>query len=348
MVDKVALAKKGLKFAVGRQSKKSKKGDKVKTPKVLQRLCLPLANALTSSQPGDNPFYYVDVVQDRYGQPKLDGRGRPVTKECRKDLDYYVRKLGIPEEDAKILLKMKSRAMLMDGGRKVLGMRIPLGLSTVLTFCIPEIGDGVDGMISYIMVVRAGKISGGLGARNHAAMTLNVGRDFAIGAIPFAGAIIDMFYRANTRNSNMLEKILIERVKKAQLHPNASYESSLREGSPDSQDRFERNPPPQLRDKQHDRAHTQRASEPTHTKRANTAPSKGNVHKPRGEYDFNDPNAPLSSRGNSKKSETGARDGGRSYTDLDQDRYASRDPRRDRAQESSGRHGGRFVSAKDL
>ena len=161
-------------------------------------------------------------------------RGRPVTKKCRKDSHYYVDQLGIPAEDAEILLKMKKRAMLMDGGREVLGFRIPLGLSTVLTFCVPEVGDGIDGLISYVMVLRAGKVSGGLGKRNHALMTMNVGRDFAIGAIPFVGAVVDMFYRANTRNSNLLEKILVERAKKLHLDLEPGYDPSYHDTSPES------------------------------------------------------------------------------------------------------------------
>ena len=350
MVDKIALAKSGLKFAAGRKSKNSKKDEKPKTPKVCT-FPMSSVNLADSIQPGDNPFYYMEVVHDRSGHPKLDTRGRPVTKERRKDQEYYVHKLGIPEEDAKILLKMKNRAMLMDGGRKVMGTRIPLGFSTVLTFCVPEIGDGIDGLISYVMVVRAGKISGGLGARNHAAMTLNVGRDFAIGAIPFAGAIIDMFYRANTRNSNMLEKILIERAKKAHLHPDASYESSLHESSSDGHSiRSGHATPPQTTYKGNNRHHHD-ASEPPVTTRLNTHSSKKDGRGTRSNRRFDDFVAldPVATR---RTNTSGSKKASNVSHDQSRDaQYTQSQPQlsnNDQIGHSNVPRGGRFVSAKDL
>ena len=105
----------------------------------------------------------------------------------------------------------------MDGGREVIGIRIPFGLSTVLTFCFPVAGDGIDFAISNLMVQRSSSISNGIGKKNYSLMSANVVQDFMIGLIPFAGAIIDMFYRANTRNSNLLEKLLIKRVEQLKL-----------------------------------------------------------------------------------------------------------------------------------
>lgn len=41
---------------------------------------------------------------------------------------------GIPEEDARLLAKVKRRAMMLDGGGKVAGITMPVGVSGAVGF----------------------------------------------------------------------------------------------------------------------------------------------------------------------------------------------------------------------
>ena len=41
---------------------------------------------------------------------------------------------GIPEEDARLLAKIKHRAMLLDGGGKVAGITLPVGIGGAIGF----------------------------------------------------------------------------------------------------------------------------------------------------------------------------------------------------------------------
>ena len=77
-------------------------------------------------------------MYDHNGYEKVDRKGKVMTKKRRKDERYYVELLGIPEKDARVLMKMKRRAKLMDGGGDFIGIKVRFGLSTVLTFCAPE------------------------------------------------------------------------------------------------------------------------------------------------------------------------------------------------------------------
>lgn len=60
--------------------------------------------------------------------PAVDERGREYAKKVKKDVHYYTH-LGIPEHDAKILVKVKDRARFLDSGIKIPGVT-KIGISS--------------------------------------------------------------------------------------------------------------------------------------------------------------------------------------------------------------------------
>ena len=49
-------------------------------------------------------------------------------------------------------------------------------------------------------------------------MYANMAFDFGVGLVPVAGDLVDMIFKANTRNNILLERVLRERGRKRVLH----------------------------------------------------------------------------------------------------------------------------------
>jgi hypothetical protein len=66
--------------------------------------------------------------------------------------------------------------------------------------------------MALALIKKASKVDGGLPKRLYSMMFTNIMIDFAIGFIPLLGDIVDMFYRANTRNAWLLDAYLTEKA----------------------------------------------------------------------------------------------------------------------------------------
>lgn len=73
-----------------------------------------------------------------------------------------------------------------------------------------RIGDIIAAYLSYSVVQSASKIDGGLPTPLYSKMIGNVMIDFAFGLVPIVGDIVNVVYKANSRNSLLLEKHLRE------------------------------------------------------------------------------------------------------------------------------------------
>lgn len=78
---------------------------------------------------------------------------------------------------------------------------------------LSRIGDVLDALLAMLVLKTCRKVEGGLPAGLQMKMLMNVGFDFVIGLIPFAGDVLDAMYRANTRNAVLLEEHLREKGK---------------------------------------------------------------------------------------------------------------------------------------
>ena len=112
----------------------------------------------------------------------------------------------IPEHDAKILARVRSRAYRLDVCLfNFLGIRF--GWSSVIGI-IPVIGDVLDFLFALSVVRTCAKIKCGLTKADYSLMMMHLAIDFAVGLVPFLGDLVDAAYKANTKNLRVLERRL--------------------------------------------------------------------------------------------------------------------------------------------
>jgi hypothetical protein len=96
---------------------------------------------------------------------------------------------------------------LMDAAVELPGLRTSVGLDALLGV-VPVVGDVVSAGIGLYLVAQAREL--GASRRLQARMIGNLVLDVAIGAVPIAGDIADVFFRAHRRNLKLLQKELRE------------------------------------------------------------------------------------------------------------------------------------------
>ncbi|KAK9378150.1 uncharacterized protein V2V93DRAFT_376678 [Kockiozyma suomiensis] len=133
---------------------------------------------------------------------------------------------GISENDAKVLTKVKRRSYYLDMSLGICCCGLGIGWSAVIGI-IPGIGDIIAAYLSYSVVQSASKIDGGLPTPLYSKMIGNVMIDFAFGLVPIVGDIVNVVYKANSRNSLLLEKHLREVGQKNLKASNANDVSQI-------------------------------------------------------------------------------------------------------------------------
>jgi len=133
---------------------------------------------------------------------RIEVPGKPGKfKKVKKQVPDY-----IPEHDAVILAKMRSRAYKLDMCLFNL-MGIRFGWSSVVGI-IPAAGDAIDMLLAAMLVHSCMKVKCGLSNSTIIMMWINVVLDFVVGLVPFIGDLGDAAFKANTRNLRLLEKAL--------------------------------------------------------------------------------------------------------------------------------------------
>lgn len=110
-----------------------------------------------------------------------------------------------PEHPQQSLARLEALAKLMDGAFVIPGTGIRMGLDGIIGL-IPGIGDAISGIISSYLIWEARQ----LGAPRWliARMVANTALDTLIGAIPVAGDVFDVMFRANLKNMALLRRHL--------------------------------------------------------------------------------------------------------------------------------------------
>lgn len=103
----------------------------------------------------------------------------------------------------KSLLWFRRVADLLDSRFRIPGTRIRFGLDPILSL-IPGVGDLASPVFAVALLAQA--IYQGVPRVVMRRMLLNALIDALIGAVPLAGAVGDLFYRANLRNLALLER----------------------------------------------------------------------------------------------------------------------------------------------
>ncbi|MBI1181029.1 MAG: DUF4112 domain-containing protein [Alphaproteobacteria bacterium] len=110
------------------------------------------------------------------------------------------------------LARLEALARFLDSALCVPGTSIRLGADVLLDL-LPGVGPLISTGLSLYLVVEARRLGapGGMTAR----MLANVGIDLAISAVPVAGWVGDVFYRANLRNVALLRRHLEDAARRA-------------------------------------------------------------------------------------------------------------------------------------
>lgn len=104
---------------------------------------------------------------------------------------------------------LRAIVRLLDSAVRIPGTSIRFGLDPLIGL-VPGFGDLAGAVLSGLVVLAA------LRARVPAAvllrMVLNVGIDMVVGAVPLAGDLFDVAWRANERNLALLERAAVDPV----------------------------------------------------------------------------------------------------------------------------------------
>lgn len=124
------------------------------------------------------------------------------TRIPRPDISQIV---PMGRDPASVRKRIEGMEHLLEGLFKIPGTNQKLGLDVILDL-IPGIGDLVGAALGSYMVWEARNL--GMSKTQMARMFGNVGVDFALGLIPWVGAVPDFFFRSNSRNLKIIRKHL--------------------------------------------------------------------------------------------------------------------------------------------
>lgn len=114
-----------------------------------------------------------------------------------------IKAAGPRRDDA--IARVTMLAKLLDSAFLIPGLNRRVGLDAVLGL-VPGIGDAVSAALASYIIWEARQL--GLPRWKIARMVGNVAVDTAIGAIPFAGDVFDVFFKANQRNLRIIHEHL--------------------------------------------------------------------------------------------------------------------------------------------
>lgn len=110
---------------------------------------------------------------------------------------------GSSREDA--IARITLLAQLMDSAFLIPGLNRRVGLDAVIGL-VPGVGDAISAALSSYIIWEARRL--GLPRWKIARMIGNVAIDTAVGAIPFAGDVFDVFFKSNKRNLRIVHEHL--------------------------------------------------------------------------------------------------------------------------------------------
>jgi uncharacterized membrane protein len=103
------------------------------------------------------------------------------------------------------IARLDALAKLMDSAFVVPGTKTRIGLDGIIGI-IPGVGDVISGLVSSYLIWEARRL--GVSKWVLSRMVANTMLDTAVGAIPFAGDVFDVMFRANMRNMALLHRHL--------------------------------------------------------------------------------------------------------------------------------------------
>jgi hypothetical protein len=118
----------------------------------------------------------------------------------RMDMD-----IPLGTDPVSVRRRVEAMELVLERSFSLPGIRYPIGLDGVAGL-VPVLGDIVTAALGLYIVWEARNL--GLPKWKIARMAGNVLIDSAVGAVPVAGDVFDVFFRSNTRNLRILRKHL--------------------------------------------------------------------------------------------------------------------------------------------
>ena len=107
------------------------------------------------------------------------------------------------------IARLERFSKLTDSSIGIPFTKFNIGLEAVIGL-IPVIGDAAGLILSSYVLIEAQRL--GVSKRIKTKMIINMLIDFVGGLVPFFGDIFDAFFKANTRNTQLLKKHLNEQL----------------------------------------------------------------------------------------------------------------------------------------
>lgn len=129
-------------------------------------------------------------------------------KTVRIDPDLFERfatAANLKRDPAAVRARVQAMEHVLERLFVIPGINRPMGLDVLLDF-VPVAGDVVAAAMGAWIVWEARNL--GMSRFQIARMMGNVGLDFALGLIPFVGAVPDFFFRSNSRNLRIIRRHL--------------------------------------------------------------------------------------------------------------------------------------------
>jgi hypothetical protein len=123
----------------------------------------------------------------------------------REGLEAGLNRLPLGRDAGSVRRRVEAMEKLLERGFTIPGTSQNFGLDVVLDL-IPVVGNVVTAAMGAWIVWEARNL--GMSKWHLGRMSGNVGVDFLLGAIPWIGAIPDLFFRSNTRNIRIVRKWL--------------------------------------------------------------------------------------------------------------------------------------------
>ena len=112
---------------------------------------------------------------------------------------------AVQVDRAEVLRRLDMLAQLMDNAFVIPGLNRRVGLDSIIGL-VPGVGDAISAALASYIIWEARQL--GLPRWKIARMIGNVAVDTALGAVPFAGDVFDIFFKANERNLRIIHEHL--------------------------------------------------------------------------------------------------------------------------------------------
>ena len=123
----------------------------------------------------------------------------------QSQFEAVANRLQLGSDPASVRQRIEGMERLLERAFTIPGTSYRVGLDVVLDL-IPVVGDVIAAAMGAWIVWEARSL--GMSKWHIARMSGNVGFDFLLGAIPWVGAIPDLFFRSNSRNLRIVKNWL--------------------------------------------------------------------------------------------------------------------------------------------